>query len=271
MDVDTESDDTVGGRPVLGEPIREGNTATDRDDDDLVYDHTHFRRDKVRHQYTHYYHRHRIIIERGTTIEEFDERAPRVRAMLDVQGWTSMAEDHRPAVEAIVWEFYANLHQRCGDSFCTWLRGRTIEVIPTLISEITGAPHVRDPIYPYSVDHLPARANLVACFVEGCPSQMELEGEGSFQMSDFSNDVRCIYHILASRLLPVISHTMITIERARYLYAMLTKAPIDYGSMVTTTMMYVRLLDMGFALPYGALITWIAEQAGVDMTGLREI
>jgi hypothetical protein len=84
--------------------------------------------------------------------------------VLDVQGWTSMAEDHCPAVEAVVWEFYANLHQRRGDSFRTWLRGRAIEVTPTLISEITRAPCVRDLIYPYSVDHLPARADLVACF-----------------------------------------------------------------------------------------------------------
>jgi hypothetical protein len=42
MDVGTESDDTAGGGPVPGEPIREGSTATDRDDDDLVYDHTRF-------------------------------------------------------------------------------------------------------------------------------------------------------------------------------------------------------------------------------------
>jgi hypothetical protein len=90
-------------------------------------------------------------------------------------------------------------------------------------------------------------------------------------MSDFSNDVCCIYHILASRILPVISHTMITIERARYLCAMLIEAPIDYSFVVTTTMMYVRHLDKGFALPYGALITRIMEHARVDMTGLREI
>jgi hypothetical protein len=85
-----------------------------------------------------------------------------------------MAEDHRPAVEAIVWEFYANLHQRHGDSFRTWLKGRAIEVAPTLISEITGALCVRDPVYPYPIDHLPARADLVACFAEGRPHQMEL-------------------------------------------------------------------------------------------------
>ena len=90
-------------------------------------------------------------------------------------------------------------------------------------------------------------------------------------MSDFSNDVRCIYHILASRVLPVISHTLITIERAHCLYAMLTEAPIDDGSVVTSTMMYVRILDKGFAFPYGALITRIALHSRVDMTRLREI
>jgi hypothetical protein len=100
---------------------------------------------------------------------------------------------------------------------------------------------------------------------------MELDGEGSFQMSDFSNDVRCIYHILASWVLPVISHTMITIERACCLYALLTEASIDYSSLVTSTMMSVRLLDKGFALPYGALITRITEHFRVDMTRLREI
>jgi hypothetical protein len=100
---------------------------------------------------------------------------------------------------------------------------------------------------------------------------MELKGEGSFQMSDFSNDVRCIYHILASQVLPIISHTMITIKRARYLYALLTETPINYGSMVTSTMMYVRLLDKGFALPYEALITQIAEHFRVNMTRLRKV
>jgi hypothetical protein len=100
--------------------------------------------------------------------------------VLDAQGWIGMVEDHRPVVEVIVWEFYANLHQRHGDSFRTWLRGRAIEVTPTLISEITRAPCVHDPVYPYPVDHLPARVDLVACFIEGHPHQMELEGEGSF-------------------------------------------------------------------------------------------
>jgi hypothetical protein len=70
-------------------------------------------------------------------------------AMLDAQGWTELVEDHRPAMEVIVWEFYANLYQRCDDSFYTWLRGTTIEVTPTLISAITRAPRVHDLAYPY--------------------------------------------------------------------------------------------------------------------------
>ena len=100
---------------------------------------------------------------------------------------------------------------------------------------------------------------------------MELDREGSFQISDFSNDVRCIYHILASQVLPIISHTLITIERARCLYALLTEAPINYGSVVTSTMMYVWLLEKGFELPYSALITRIAVHFGVDTIRLREI
>ena len=84
---------------------------------------------------------------------------------------------------------------------------------------------------------------------------MELDEEGSFQMSDFSNDVHCIYHILVNRVLPVIIHTLITIERAHCLYTLLIEASIDYGSLVTSTMMSVWLLNKGFSLPYEALIT----------------
>ena len=150
-----------------------------------------------------------------------------------------MEEDHCPAIEEIVWEFYVNVLQRHGDSFCTSLRGTMIEVTPTLISMITGVPRVHDLTYSYPVDHLPARADIVACFIEGHPHQMELHKVGSFQMSDFSNDVCCIYHILVSRVLPVISHTLITIERARCLYALLTEDSIDYDSLVTSTMMSI--------------------------------
>jgi hypothetical protein len=64
---------------------------------------------------------------------------------------------------------------------------------------------------------------------------------------------------------------MITIERARCLYALLTEASIDYSSLVTSTIMSVRLLDKGFALPYKALITWISEHFKVEMTRLWEI
>ena len=70
---------------------------------------------------------------------------------------------------------------------------------------------------------------------------------------------------------PMISHTIITMERARCLYALLTKIPIDYKSLVTSTMMSVQLINKGVALLYGALITGIAEHAEVPMVGMREI
>ena len=81
-------------------------------------------------------------------VSNFDDRALRVWAALDAQGWIEMVKDHRPPVEEIVRKFYANLHQRHGDSFLTWVRGKVIKVIPTLISRIMGVPRVCDPVYP---------------------------------------------------------------------------------------------------------------------------
>jgi hypothetical protein len=83
---DVESDNAARDRPVPGESIRKASTAMDEEDSEFVYDHTHFQRDKVRRRYFHYYHGRRIVIERVATIEEFDERAPRVRVVLDAQG-----------------------------------------------------------------------------------------------------------------------------------------------------------------------------------------
>ena len=149
------SDDTTRDRPVPGEPIRGASTATDKEDEELVYDRIRFWRDKVRRRYFRYYHRRRIIVERGAVIEEFDEHAPRVRAVLDAQGWTDMVEDHRPVIEEIVWEFYANLHQRCGDSFCTWIKGKRIKVTPASSTRspeylvyVTRPTHIQSTISP---------------------------------------------------------------------------------------------------------------------------
>jgi hypothetical protein len=96
-------------------------------------------------------------------------------------------------------------------------------------------------VYLWPIDHLPTRAEMVECFAKGCPYQMETEGKGNFQLSNLSNDVRCLYHILTSWVHPMLSHTMITIER--YLYTLLTETLIDFGSLVTTTMMSIQLTN----------------------------
>ena len=48
----------------------------------------------------------------------------------------------------------------------------------SLINMIAKVPCVRDPTYPYPVDHLPTRAKMVACFAEGRPHQKELDRKG---------------------------------------------------------------------------------------------
>jgi hypothetical protein len=85
-----------------------------------------------------------------------------------------------------VQEFYANIHRRVGDSFLTWVRGTEIHVTPDLINAITRVPRMRNLEYPWPVDHLRTRVEMVACFTEGRPHQMKTEDEGSFQIHDFT-------------------------------------------------------------------------------------
>ena len=80
---DEETDDAANSGSNSGEPIREANTATDKEDEHLVYDHTSFRKDKIRCRYNLYYSGPRVIIKEGAVIAKFDECASRVWAVLD--------------------------------------------------------------------------------------------------------------------------------------------------------------------------------------------
>jgi hypothetical protein len=163
---------SVGG-PGPEAPVADGSNATDTYDADLVYDHIRFRKYKAYRWFVDDYKGRRVAVERGLVVKNFDERTPRIRAVLEAQGWATMVKDHRPAIAELVWEFSANLHRRADDSFFTWVKGTEIHVTPDLISAIIRAPRVRTPEYPWPVDHLPTRAEMVACFAEGRPHHME--------------------------------------------------------------------------------------------------
>jgi hypothetical protein len=74
-----------------------------------------------------------------------------------------------------------------------------------------------------------------------------------------------------SRVLPMLSLTMITMDRARCLYAPLTETSIDYGSVVIVVMMSVWHANSCIMLPYGALITRNVQHTGVDTKGMIEL
>jgi hypothetical protein len=159
--------------------IKEANSAIDEGDDDLIYDKDCFQKYKPQQRYKAYIDR-LMVVEMGVDIADLDVRAPQIRVVLDAQGWTGMVGDHRLAAEELVREFYANIHWRYDKSFQTCVRREGIHVTPTLISTIMGTPQVSDPEYLWPVDHLPTHAELVECFTEGCPRQMETEEEGNF-------------------------------------------------------------------------------------------
>ena len=64
--------------------ISEIISCTDRSDDDHIYDRTRFRKDKAKHRHQTFYQRRKVVVERGVDITDFDERTPRIRAVLEV-------------------------------------------------------------------------------------------------------------------------------------------------------------------------------------------
>ena len=80
---DVGTDGIAGSGSYFGGPIREASSTTDVEDDNLIYDRERFRKNKAQHHYDFYYRDRKVIIKRGVVMSNFDDRALRVRAVLD--------------------------------------------------------------------------------------------------------------------------------------------------------------------------------------------
>ena len=80
---DVETDDTTGSGSNSRGPIKEASSATDAEDDNLIYDRERLRKNKARRRYNFYNRDRRVIIERGVVVSDFDDCALRVRAALN--------------------------------------------------------------------------------------------------------------------------------------------------------------------------------------------
>lgn len=105
--------------PDRGTPYIEVSTKTNKDDADRLYDHYHFRVAKAEHRFRVIYDGRNIVVERGMDVPNFSNHIPRLRELLDAQGWLSIVEDHQSATIHLVREFYMNIHHWTGGSFKT--------------------------------------------------------------------------------------------------------------------------------------------------------
>ena len=66
---DVEKDVTSSSEIDSKGLVREASTATDEEDEHLVYDWTRFRKDKIWRRFKLYYCKRRVIIERGVEVQ----------------------------------------------------------------------------------------------------------------------------------------------------------------------------------------------------------
>lgn len=81
-------------------------------------------------------------MERGVTIEDFEESHPRIGSIFIYQGWTHMLTNAVKVSPTLVREFYANMYGLQDSVFQTMLRGVLIRVTLDLIREIMDTPEV---------------------------------------------------------------------------------------------------------------------------------
>lgn len=123
----------------------------------------------------------------------------------------------------------------------TWLQGQPIRIDTDLISALTHTPRMPDSVFPWSTKDALPRSALMECLAERRPHAMAVEGTEGFKLNNLSTKLRIMYKIVMYRIQPIKSKNPITFDQALYLYAILTRRPIDYATVIITLMRQVRV------------------------------
>jgi hypothetical protein len=165
----------------------------------------------------------------------------------------------RPYVE-LVCEFYANIKGLSKDPLrlVTFVRGQKIEVTEDLITSITGIPKVEDPGYPFPTLEFPSKQAMYPVF-----SPTALTWHWHDYMNVLSTDhltqpKKLLARIMLINIYPLDHHSDLGVPRARFLYALLTDASIDFPSFALR-LMYETFDEKSTSLPFGSLISRICE------------
>ncbi|KAF5471494.1 hypothetical protein F2P56_008282 [Juglans regia] len=204
------------------------------------------------------FHDRPLLIERNVILSELNHTP--VPNIIRERGWENLVTNLPRHSKNLVEEFYANIHAIGDDySFTTLLRGVTIRVTPSLISSIHRVPRVEHSDYPYdpSSPLCPSKPVMATLF---CANDGSWDsGSNIIYTSRFTDDTLALCHVMFYNLFPIRHTSDIGVTRARFLYALLTGVPIDFGRHFCSVILEAfETKAKRKCLPFPCLITLIA-------------
>ncbi|KAL2531626.1 Envelope-like protein [Abeliophyllum distichum] len=186
--------------------------------------------------------------------------------LIDICGWSKIADTPHKVYSQLVHEFYANFNQDIDIQGTehygqTWVRGKWIMFTPRIINsyyEVTT-----DDIHP-----LPSIQDMgeVARFLYGRDDAWPLPGR-DFEHSKLTDSLLILNVFVSHNIDPTRHRTTINDARARLLYHLAHERKIDLGNYIYTLISMLGFqTDKRHTAIFPALISGVCEAAGVQIS-----
>ncbi|KAB1220476.1 hypothetical protein CJ030_MR3G015729 [Morella rubra] len=237
------------------------------------FDGTRFVDHKAEMLFNKYFKKKAVLAERVVALDEL--RHTSIPSALRARDWEPLLNPVSPPSKLLVREFYANIHaiDKPSSSFTIYLRGHYLRVTPTLISNLYGLRPVPDPTFPYANDAAPSMdAMTTLLFRHPVPYLGK-----ALNTTNFTVENHVLTRIVCTNLYPVSHMTFLSLERVRFLYALLSGTSIDIASHICDYMLEVyENASSNQSLPFPCLVNRLVTssclpsidgEAAIDLHG----
>ncbi|KAL2465495.1 Envelope-like protein [Abeliophyllum distichum] len=191
--------------------------------------------------------------------------------LIDICGWSKIADTLHKIYSQLVHEFYANFNQDIDIQGTehygqTWVWGKWFMFTPRIINNYYNI--TTDDIYP-----LPSIQDMgeVARFLYGRDDAWPLPGR-DFEHSKLTDSLLILNVFVSHNIDPTRHRTTINDARARLLYHLAHRRKVDLGNYIYTLISMLRFqTDKRYTTIFPALISGICEAAGIQISPVEPV
>lgn len=206
----------------------------------------------------------RELVERGINIDGLEETT--IPATIAQRDWTVFTSTREPYHEGLVREFYASMvpevFHNCGR---VWVQGVQVEITSEGINNFLQTTiNPRDAYvdgFPISARFQPS-LRLIAAGIRHNENDIWVPGTTELHHAELEPDMALWSVFIKHSLVPSTHRTVLTVENARILYAIMTDVHFDVGYFIFNNILKTGC-DTRSLLTFPCLITYFCKVAGI--------